>query len=221
MKSFSSCIALVALAATPVIGDDQPQLHPIEAACVQYEMSGQMQNGTSTRCHRQFAYEQFEIQDVSVGFGGFTQSQNQHNITIGNVIYAINLATNTGTKTVNPFYDQIVNSMQGMDADDVADAYFQAMGFSPTGASKTVADIDCNVYQSSMLGIVCMTEDGLMLEQSFMGNTTIATSVDIGNGGDDANYTLYQDVPITAGPDLSNMGDLQQMMQQMQQQPQQ
>ena len=37
-----------------------------------------------------------------------------------------------------------------------------------------------------------------------MGNTQTALSVSYGDGGDIANYTLYQDVPITEGPDLSN-----------------
>ncbi len=51
---------------------------------------------------------------------------------------------------------------------------------------------------------MCLTDDGLMLEQSFMGNNQVAVSVSIGDGGDDANYTLYQNVQITDGPDLSN-----------------
>ena len=132
-------VATAALFAATVAVADQPQLHPLEAACVEYEMSGQMQNGTITRCHREYAYEQYEIQNVSVGFGGFTQTQKQHNITIGNTIYAIDLTTNTGTKTINPLYDQIVSSMQGQDPEDVAGAFFQAMGYSPTGNSNIVA----------------------------------------------------------------------------------
>lgn len=43
-----------------------------------------------------------------------------------------------------------------------------------------------------------------MLEQEFMGTGQIAESVSTGDGGADANYTLYQTVPITQGPDLSN-----------------
>ena len=65
-----------------------------------------------------------------------------------------------------------------------------------------------------MMGTVCLTSDGLMLEQSIMGNTMVATSVSMGDGGSDENYTLYQDVPITDGPDLSNMPSLQDLMNQ-------
>ncbi len=221
MKTIDACAILVLIAAPAaavIADDDTPMLHPIEAVCVDYEMSGQVQQGTTTRCHRDYAYEQYEIQNLTVGFGAFTQSVNQHNITIGNTIYAINLGTNTGTKTINPMYDQIVSAMQGSDPADVGNQFIAGMGFTATGATKTIADTTCNVYNSDMMGTACLTDDGLMLEQVVMGNSMIATSVSIGDGGSDANYTLYQNVPITEGPDLSNMPNLQDLMNQGQQQ---
>jgi len=198
--------------------DDTPKLHPLEAACVDYEMKGQFLNGTTTRCHRNYAYEQYEIQDTKAGIGNFTQSQKQHNITIGNTIYAIDLSTNTGTKTQNPMYDGLVASLEGQNAEDMADAFVAAMGFSPTGAAKTIADTDCDMYSAPQMGTVCLTDDGLMLEQSFMGNTTTAVNVAVGDGGEEANYTLYQNVTINDGPDLSNGINLQDLMNQMGQQ---
>jgi len=200
------------------LANDTPKLHPLEAACVDYEMKGQLMNGTTTRCHRNYAYEQYEIQDTKVGFGNFTQSQKQHNITIGDTIYAIDLSSNTGTKTQNPMYDGIVSSLENQSAEDMGDAFIAAMGFTPTGASKTIAETDCNMYSAPQMGTVCLTQDGLMLEQSFMGNTTTAVSVAVGDGGDDANYTLYQNVTINDGPDLSNGLNLQDLMNQMGQQ---
>ena len=65
-----------------------------------------------------------------------------------------------------------------------------------------------------MMGTMCMTGDGLLLEQEVMGNTMVETAVSIGDGDDDANDTLYQNVPITAGPDLSNMPSQQDLMNQ-------
>ncbi len=184
--------------------DSTPQLHPVEAACIVYTSTGQMMNGEITRCHRDFAYETYEIQVLQIGFGGFTQTQNQHAITIGDTIYSIDLDAMTGTQTVNPMYAGLVSALQNSDPDQMATAYMSGMGFAPNGQSKTIQDTDCDVYNSAQLGTVCMTPDGLMLEQSFMGNVQIATSVSIGDGGDDANYTLYQNVPIAQGPDLSN-----------------
>lgn len=206
---------LACTSSTTLLADDAtPILHPVEAACIDYELSGQMQNGTIRRCHRNFAYESFEIQDMTVGFGGFSQSQQQHTITIGSTIYAINLTTNTGTQTTNPMYDQVAAAMQNTDPDDMADAFITAMGFTATGATKTVADTTCNIYNSNMMGTACLTDNGLMLEQSIMGNTQTAVSVSIGDGGSDEDYTLYQTVTISQGPDLSDMPSLQDLMNQ-------
>jgi hypothetical protein len=44
-------------------------------------------------------------------------------------------------------------------------------------------------------------------EISGMGLTRVATSVDLDNGGDDTNYTLYEQAEITAGPDLGAILD--------------
>ena len=220
MRTLIFCSALSVLAAFSArssADDSTPILHPVEAACIEYEMSGQMQQGTSTRCHRDFAYEQYEIQNISIGFGGFSQSQNKHNIIIGNTIYSIDLDTNTGTQTINPMYDGIVAALQDTDPADMADAFIAAMGFTATGATKTVADTICNMYSSGMMGTMCLTDNGLLLEQSVMGTTQTAVSVSIGEGGDDDNYTLYQTVPITDGPDLSNMLNLQDLIDQAQQ----
>ena len=201
-----------------ILADETPKLHPLEAACIDYEMTGQMMNGTTTRCHRNYAYEQYEIQDAKVGFGNFTQSQKQHNITIGDTIYAIDLSSNKGTKTKNPMYDSIASSLENQSAEEMGAAFVSAMGFTPTDAEKTIADTVCKVYNAQQMGTVCLTDDGLMLEQSFMGNITTATNVVVGDGGADANYTLYQNVTITDGPDLSNGFNLQDLMNQAGQQ---
>lgn len=190
---------------TPLLANDKtPRLHPTEKACISYETSGPMMSGTTTRCHRDYAFEQYEIQNTVIGIAGMTQQQNQHTITIGEWIYAINLQTNTGTKTANPMYAGLVSALEGSSPEQMSATFMSAMGMTATGESKAVAGTSCNVYTSAQMGSVCMTEGGLMLEQEFMGTTQIAVSVSIGDGGDDANYTLYQTVPISDGPDLSN-----------------
>lgn len=181
-----------------------PRLHPTEAACITYEMTGQMQSGTTIRCHRNWAYEQYEIQDIEIGMAGFSQSQNAHVITIGDTIYNIDVAAGTGTQTTNPMYDGLVNNMSGSSPEEMSAQFMAAMGMSPTGQTKTIANTECSMYSSQGLGTVCMTDGGLMLEQSVMGMGQVATSVSIGDGGDDENYTLYQNVTLTQGPDLSN-----------------
>ena len=204
----SASMVALAVAAPAAAADATPRLHPTKAACVEYQLSGQMQNGTTIRCHRDYAYEQYEIQNTTVGFGGMTQTQNQHTITIGEWIYAIDLTTNTGTKTQNPLYANLVSALDNTSPEDMADAFMSAMGMTATSETKTVAGETCTVYSSQMMGTVCMTGGGLMLEQSFMGNSQVATSVSIGNGGDDANYKLHENVPITDGPNIGAIMDM-------------
>lgn len=213
---FVACLLLIFLTFSIIAQANQPKLHPVEAACITYEMSGQMMNGTITRCHREHAYEQYEIQNITIGITGFTQTQNTHTITIGDTIYVIDLENNTGTQTANPMYQSLVSSMQGQDSENLSDAFMSVMGYAPTSETKTIADHECEIYNSAQLGTVCLTDEGLMLEQLVMGNTTTAVSVSLGDGGDDTNYTLYQNVTITQGPDLSNMPNLQDLMNQSQ-----
>ena len=196
-----------------IADDGTPVLHPVEAVCIDYEMSGQMMKGTSTRCHRDNGYEQYEIRNMEVGAFGITQKQSQHTITIGDTVYAIDLQTNRGTKTVNPIYANIVSRLEDTAPEDMGAAFISAMGFNATGNTRTVAGTECNVYNSPQLGTACLTDNGLLLEQSIMGNTETATNVAIGDSGDDANYALYETVPITDGPDLSK--GLQGIMDQM------
>ncbi len=201
--TLSAACLIVACDGSSSANDGTPKLHPVDEACVEYEMSGQMQNGTTVRCHRDFGYEQYEIQNVSVGIMGMTQTTNSHNITIGDTIYAINLDTNTGTQTTNPMYQSFADALQNSSPEEMSATFLNAMGMTPTGSSQTIAGVSCDNYSSANMGTACFTSDGLMLEQSFMGSTTRATSVAYA-AGDDANYTLYQNVPITQGPDLSN-----------------
>jgi len=203
LTTFLSTTLVLACAASADPG--WPKMHPLEKGCVTYQMSGQMQSGTVTRCHRNYAYESYEIQNVTIGLAGFSQTQTTHTITIGNTIYAINLATNTATKTENPMYDGLADALKNTSPEEMGAAFLDAMGMTPTGQTKTIAGETCSVYSSQMMGTSCFTPDWLLLEQSVMGMKQTAVSVDRSTGGDDANYTLYQTVSVTEGPDLSNL----------------
>lgn len=199
-----SAIASIGLIGMTGAAAETPRLHPVKEVCIDYEMTGQMMNGTTTRCHRNFGYEQYEIQDTTVGFAGITQAQKSHTITIGDTIYAIDTAAGTGTKTKNPIYQNVADRLKDTSSEDMAASFIAAMGYSPSGASKKIAGHACDVYSAPQMGTACLTKDGLLLEQDVMGNKQTATSVTKGDGGDDANYALYQSVTISEGPDLSN-----------------
>ena len=79
----------VALSVSFAAAADMPKLHPIEALCVTYEMSGQMMEGDSVQCHRHYANESYQIQNTTIKIPGMTQTQSQTTVTIGPDIYAI------------------------------------------------------------------------------------------------------------------------------------
>ena len=206
MRLVLSASALVFAMTMPAAADPTtPKLHPVEKACVTYTLNGQMQSGTITKCHRDFGYESYEIQNIKIGMGGFSQSQNTHVITIGDKIYSIDLSTNQATQTTNPMYQGLVNALQNSSPEDMGQAFLNAMGMTPTGQTSNVAGETCNMYSSQMMGTACFTSDWLLAEQDVMGMGQTATSIDRSSGGDDTNYTLYQSVPVSQGPDLSNL----------------
>ncbi|MEM7458130.1 MAG: hypothetical protein AAF331_01585 [Pseudomonadota bacterium] len=186
-----------------VANPDTPKLHPVEAVCIDYEQSGQMQSGTSTKCHRDYGYEQYEISQLTIGMAGFGQSQSTFTVTIGDTIYAIDTDANTATETVNPMYQGLADAVDQSGSAAVSDAFLSAMGMTPTGQTQTVVGLTCNVYASSMMGSACFTDDGLMLQQSVMGTEVTATSVTYDEGATE-NYRRHESATITQGPDLSN-----------------
>ncbi len=197
--ALGAAFALPVAAANP----DTPRLHPVDAVCIDYEHSGQMQSGTSTKCHREYGYEQYEISELTIGMAGFSQSQSTFTVIIGDTVYAIDTTANTATQTVNPMYQGIADAVDQAGSDSVSDAFLNAMGMTPTGQTQTVVGLTCNVYSSSMMGSACFTDDGLMLQQNVMGMQVTATAVAYDEGVSE-NYRRHETATITQGPDLSN-----------------
>ena len=192
------------------------RFHSIEKMCVSYEMKGQLANGTTTRCHRNYAHEWFEIQKISSSFGEITHTQHQHIIAIADKLYTINLTTGTGTVSQNPLYQTLKDAIaqNGNNPEAISASLFQAMGFVPTGETRQIAGLSCSVMDSQAIGSGCFTNDLIMLEQSVFGNTQRAVDIKIGVDGGDENYTLWQKVSISQGPDLSKGLSLEELTQQ-------
>lgn len=211
MTAFATRVALgvvVAMAVPGIAFGGNPKLHPVEAVCIEYQLSGQMQKGTMIQCHRDHGYEQYQIQNVTIEVSGFKQSNEQHTITIGDTIYAIDLKTRSGTRIKNPMYERMAAALEGKSPGEMAGAFTTAMGLRPTGQTKKIAGRQCASHSSPALGELCLSEDGLLLEMSVMGNVTTAVSVSLGESGEAANYRLHETVPISEGPDLSKLQKL-------------
>lgn len=173
------------------------KFHPQKEFCVEYENSGMM-NGTSVNCMRKWGTERVEIEDFLVGIAGVSRREKAHKIYIGDKIYVLDTDKMTGTVTKNPVYEDLSNT----DPIALGKAMMASWNMKDTGEDKVIAGVACNVMSSPQMGSVCLTDKLVMLEQTFMGVTRIATSVDLTSGGDDANYTLYENAELTEGPDI-------------------
>ncbi|MEM8836776.1 MAG: hypothetical protein AAGE89_01690 [Pseudomonadota bacterium] len=207
---------LLTLGATVGTVHAAERFHSIEKMCVEYEMKGQMMNGTIARCHRKHAFEWFEIRDLKTGFGGFTQRQYEHSIAIGDTMYAINPEAGTGTITKNPMYKPFQEALQrsGNRPEAIGQVFFDTMGFQPSGKTKTIAGYQCQEMVSQSAGSMCFTDDFVMLEQSILGNSQVAVKVTMGADGGSENYDLWQKVSLSQGPDLSDGFDLESLARQ-------
>jgi hypothetical protein len=178
-------------------GDGFVKFHPQEEFCVEYRNSGMM-NGTSVNCMRKWGTERVEIEDFVVGIAGVTRHEKAHKIYIGDRIYVLDTDRMTGTVTENPIQEELSNT----DPIALGEAMMASWNMTDTGQDKVIAGVECNVMSSPQMGSVCLTDNLVMLEQSHMGVTRIATSVDLTSGGDEANYTLHEQAELTEGPDI-------------------
>jgi len=173
------------------------KFHPQQEFCVEYQNSGMM-TGTSINCMRKWGTERVEIEDFRIGIAGISRHEKAHKIYIGDQIYVLDTEKMTGTVTKNPIQEDLSNT----DPIALGKAMMESWNMADTGEDKTIAGMECNVMSSPQMGSVCLTDNLVMLEQSFMGVNRIATSVDLTSGGDDANYTLFEKVELNAGPDI-------------------
>ena len=181
----------VALAAASACSAD-----PAEATgqCITYEQTGSM-SGQVIECGQDLATT-YSIETLEMSMLGITQSQNRHVIRRNGEIISWDLDTLMGTRTDDPMAG-VVNG----DPEEVAATFISAMGFSPTGDTKSIVGETCKVYTSAQMGQVCLTEDLLLLEQTFGGVgpasfTRTATALDRSSSGDPANYEVPDNVTI-------------------------
>lgn len=167
--------------------------------CVEYKMTGQMIQGTTKTCARDYGKESFTITKSTIGFGTFTRSEHKHSITINQKIYNIDPVNMTGTVTNNP----MAESIKSGDAESMAQQMIESMNYQDTGEVKTIIGIKCRVYKSNMAGTACFTDTAVMLEQEILGmGGQIATYYSDKESGDEDNYSLYKNVKIVEAPDI-------------------
>ena len=147
------------------------------------------------------------MRDISMNAGGMSIPTRQHIIYEGPQITTVNPDTNTGTVVQNPMYDTMVTAAQNGDHQAVLESIIQALGGSFTGETREIAGVQCNVATSPVLGSLCISQNGQLLEMSMAGGVMnqVATSVEMNTCGDPAMYRVPEGASITEGPDLGTV----------------
>jgi len=169
---------------------------PARAAghCITYEQTGSV-SGEVVECSKDLATS-YAIETLEMSMMGMTQSQHRHVIRKDGEIISWDLDTLEGTRVDDPMADAVAG-----DPEDAAQRFIAAMGLSPTGETRSIAGETCAVHASAQMGEVCLTDDLLLLEQTFQGMgpasfTRTAVAVDRSTSGDPAHYEVPADVTI-------------------------
>ena len=178
------------------------RLHPEKQFCISYKHTGQMMSGTSEMCSRKHGQESYTIEKLTMGIGGFTQSQNKHTVIYKDKIYSSTIGSGTWVVATNPLYEGLTKG----NPEDLSKQMMAAMGMTKTGETEIIAGTKCNTYNSAQMGGGCFTKNMVMLRQSIMGMEQIATKVSIGSAGDSANYAKPKN-PKQA-PDIGNIMEM-------------
>ena len=188
--------------------EDALRFHPVEAYCIDYDMvRGGDDNAWRKVCSRNYGAETYSIEyyeTVGGKLGGEKRIDvcYRHHIETGDKAYTFDLGSGEGHLYTNHAYPVHVAAAKALADEGTRDAHIGAYGFTPTGETKQILDQTCDVYEQGKVS-ACYTDDALMIEfvqPNPFGMRLTATRVDIGEGGDDKNYRLFEIRPFKKIP---------------------
>jgi hypothetical protein len=188
------------------------RMHPLEAYWVKYNYQGMMEGEVIEQC-RNWCNERVETRHLKLSLGGLNQLQDERIIAVGEDIYNVDERQGTVTKTKNPMWSGIVEQVEAGGAESTFDAWMNAMGFHPTGSTRTIAGEACDDYvsQQMMNANSCITKDGLTLRSEVAGAIQSAVEVHRGDPGDLAAYEIPAEAP-TEEEVATSVEELQKMI---------
>lgn len=198
-------------------------LHPLEEFTITYAHEGMM-SGESTQQCRNWCNEMVTTENLVTSMMGISQTTSQKTNIVRDKIYNQNLSTGAVTVTTNPMYQSMVNAWeQNPDPMAFAESWLNALGYQPTGNSRTIAGETCNDYSSPQLmgSTACITDDGLTLRMEMsmgpqMSSTQTATEVNRNDPGDASAYDIPEGAQPVTIPGVGNNVDMQQLQQMLQ-----
>lgn len=194
-------VAPPAPAVAPAFAEDR--LHPLEAYCVEYRVSG-VQSGTVIECQRGYGVQRVEIQDLKPDQNTDLPRLHHRVIHDSDTVIAIDLTTRRATRVRQDSEETLLTYVAGSDGTDIAEDFARALGGEATGENRQIAGETCEVWESQggdLDASWCMTSDGLLLSFTMPQMMKKAVRVEVGTGGPSEHYRVPADVRIVDAGD--------------------
>lgn len=203
--TFTCCLASYG---TNAWAADLPCFFGEESFTVEFKLTG-METGSITEHVKDCGRKRVEIRDSSMTMSGMTTVQKKRTIYDGDQIITVDSVNGAVTKTTNPMYDQLVESMGSQGGVEFGKQLMQQLGGQDTGKTATYAGTECQIWEIPTLSTTtCVTAWGATLQNSvtMMGMTSDreATKVELGNPGPEQAYT-YDAAQAQQQPDVMEL----------------
>jgi len=154
-------------------------------------------------CSRDFGDELFMIR-YSEAKGGNAKTGEEwdtvchsHTIILREKQYTFDLTRDIGYLFRARDYAHRAAAAKAYFKNDSIDDYAAALGMTSNGESREIAGSMCREYENKAQGVInCLTDDLLLLQATqkygFIDYELTAISLEIGDGGPDENYRLYE-----------------------------
>lgn len=126
--------------------DQEFKRYGIKSGVIEYELTG-AQSGKEVVYFDDWGFREAKYTETELSFGGFSQKINSLTIMEGNMIYNIDLSTNTGTKIENSMFE----GLEGEDMEQIGEKMMEQMGGEKTG-TETVLGKECDLWEIKQMG---------------------------------------------------------------------
>lgn len=127
---------------TIVYAQNKGKRYGLKKAHIEYKVDGTMQSGTEDLYFDDWGKREAKYSILKISMGGFSQETKSVTYTEGSWMYTVDLSTNTGTKSENPF----LKNMDQEDLQDLGKDMMVKMGGKKIG-EESVLGKSCEVWE--------------------------------------------------------------------------
>ena len=151
MKNFNTIlklsIILILCISTASFAQSKGKRYGLKKAHIEYKVDGSMQSGSEDLYFDNWGAKEAKFSLMKVSMGGFSQETKTATYAEGPWIYTIDLGTNTGTKSENPF----LKNMDDKELQDLGKDMMKNMGGKKVGEEK-ILDKTCEIWEIADMG---------------------------------------------------------------------